>query len=253
MTPGLSGFRVLELSEQIAGPYCGKLFVDAGADVIKVESAAGDRLRQWSSTGPLRTNKKDAGHGDSPSPLFTFLNAGKRSVVDTVDDEHVRTPLSEADLAIVAGGLESDGEARVAPSALHAAHPVLVVLSITPYGRTGPWADRRATEFTLQAESGSIGVRGVMGQQPFQAGGRITEWAAGSYGAVASLPRPAYSPGPKVAPKRLGRHCQQRGFFDATNYLDHVRNSGRYDSRYVESSLEYNDDLIDAVEVSIAK
>ena len=43
------------------------------------------------------------------------------------------------------------------------------------------------------------------------------------------------------------------GFFDAADYLDHVRNSGRYDSRYVESTLEYNDDLIDAVEVSIAK
>ena len=43
-------------------------------------------------------------------------------------------------------------------------------------------------EFTLQAESGSIGLRGVMGKQPFQAGGRISEWGAGAYGAVAALP-----------------------------------------------------------------
>jgi crotonobetainyl-CoA:carnitine CoA-transferase CaiB-like acyl-CoA transferase len=58
------------------------------------------------------------------------------------------------------------------------------VLSITPYGRTGPWADRAATEFTLQAESGSLGIRGLAGQEPFQAGGRVTEWAAGTYGAA---------------------------------------------------------------------
>ena len=184
MQPGLCGFRVLELSDQIAGPYCGKLFVDAGADVIKVESATGDGMRRWSATGALGTDPQE----DSSSPLFTFLNAGKQSVVGSVDDAHVQNLLSGADLAIVASGLESDGEALFDPAALRAAYPALVVLSITPYGRTGPWTDRRATEFTLQAESGSIGMRGVMGQQPFQAGGRITEWAAGSYGAVASLP-----------------------------------------------------------------
>ncbi|HSG00682.1 MAG TPA: CoA transferase, partial [Vicinamibacterales bacterium] len=68
-----------------------------------------------------------------------------------------------------------------------AAHPALVVLSITPYGRSGPWAGRLATEFTLQAESGSIGIRGLMGEEPFQAGGRSTEWGGGSYGAAAAL------------------------------------------------------------------
>ena len=65
--------------------------------------------------------------------------------------------------------------------------PGLVVLSITPYGLAGPWAGRRATEFTLQAESGSIGMRGLMGHEPFQAGGRLGEWAAGSFGAVGAL------------------------------------------------------------------
>ena len=77
---------------------------------------------------------------------------------------------------------------RLDVAALRAAHPSLVVLSITPYGLTGPWAGRRANEFTLQAESGSLGMRGLMGQEPFQAGGRIAEWAAGTYGAVAALP-----------------------------------------------------------------
>jgi len=180
MQTGLAGIRVVDFSHQIAGPYCAKLFVDAGAEVIKIESPEGDSLRRWSATGA-------ALRGDD-SALFTFLNAGKQSVVGAATDPHVKALVAGADLVIEAHGLETDSGERLDGAALRAAHPSLVVLSITPYGLTGPWAGRQATEFTLQAESGSIGMRGVMGQQPFQAGGRIGEWAAGTYGAVAALP-----------------------------------------------------------------
>ncbi len=180
MEKGLTGVRVLDFSEQIAGPYCSKLFVDAGAAVIKVEPPAGDAMRRHAPTG--------ADLAAQDSALFTFLNAGKQSVVGAAHDAHVEALLAHADLVIEAHGLESDTGVRLDVAALRAAHPALVILSITPYGLTGPWADRRATEFTLQAESGSIGMRGVMGKEPFQAGGRITEWAAGSFGAVAVLP-----------------------------------------------------------------
>jgi crotonobetainyl-CoA:carnitine CoA-transferase CaiB-like acyl-CoA transferase len=180
MQKGLAGIRVLEFSDQIAGPYCSKLFIDGGAEVIKVESQEGDSMRRWSATGAdLR--------GDD-SALFSFLNAGKQSVVGAATDPHIEALLREADLVIFAHGLESDTGARLDAAGLRAAHPSLVVLSITPYGLAGPWADRRATEFTLQAESGSIGVRGLMGKEPIQAGGRISEWAAGAFGAVAALP-----------------------------------------------------------------
>ncbi len=180
MEKGLAGIRVLDFSTQIAGPYCSKLFADAGAEVVKVEPAGGDPLRRWSATA--------ADLGGRDSPLFTFLNAGKQSVVGASCDPHVDALLAGADLAIGAHGLESDAGERLDVARLRAAHPSLVVLSITPYGLTGPWADRRATEFTLQAEAGSIGIRGLMGEEPFQAGGRISEWAAGSYGAAAALP-----------------------------------------------------------------
>jgi len=181
MSPGLAGIRVLDFSDQIAGPYCAKLLVDGGADVIKVESAGGDSLRRWSATG--------ADLGGEDSPLFSFVNAGKRSVVGAATDPHVVALLAEADLVIEAHGLATDPAERLDIARLRAAHPALVVLSITPYGLTGPWAGRLATEFTLQAESGSIGMRGRMGDhEPFQAGGRITEWAAGAYGAAAALP-----------------------------------------------------------------
>ncbi|MBW2232154.1 MAG: CoA transferase [Deltaproteobacteria bacterium] len=177
---GLAGIRVLDFSDQIAGPYCSKLFVDAGAEVIKVESPGGDSLRRWSATG--------ANLWGQDSALFTFLNAGKQSVVGAAADPHVESLVATADLLVEAHGLESDAGERLDVAGLRDAHPSLVVLSITPYGLSGPWADRLATEFTLQAESGSIGVRGLMGKQPFQAGGRVSEWAAGTFGAVAALP-----------------------------------------------------------------
>jgi len=179
MQRGLAGVRVVEFADQVAGPYCAKLFVDAGAEVIKIESSEGDSLRSWSATGA------DLRHEDSA--LFTFLNAGKQSVVRTAADPHVEALVAGADLVIEAHGMESDQGQRLDVSRLRTAHPALVVVSISPYGLTGPWANRRATEFTLQAECGSIGMRGVMGQEPFQAGGRISEWAGGVYGAVAAL------------------------------------------------------------------
>jgi crotonobetainyl-CoA:carnitine CoA-transferase CaiB-like acyl-CoA transferase len=177
---GLEGIRVLDFSDQIAGPYCSKLFLDAGAEIIKVEASAGDSLRGWSASGTRP--------GPEGSALFGFLNAGKQSLVGTVSSRRVEALLGEADLVIQAHGLSTDGGAKLDVPALRGAHPALVVLSITPYGLTGPWAERSATEFTLQAEAGSIALRGLMGKQPFQAGGRLSEWAAGTYGAVAALP-----------------------------------------------------------------
>ena len=180
MEQGLRGIRVLDFSSQIAGPYCSKLLVDAGAEVIKIEPPEGDSLRHWSATG--------ADLGGADSALFSFLNAGKQSVIGAAAEPHVQALLAQVDLVIQAHGLESDTGERLEGAALAAAHPSLVVLSITAYGSTGPWADRRATEFTLQAEAGSIGMRGLMGHEPIAAGGRLTEWAAGAYAAVAAVP-----------------------------------------------------------------
>ncbi len=62
-----------------------------------------------------------------------------------------------------------------------------MVVSLTPYGLTGPYAARPATEFTVQADAGAVAIRGTADRPPFQMGGRIVEWVAGAYAAVGAL------------------------------------------------------------------
>jgi crotonobetainyl-CoA:carnitine CoA-transferase CaiB-like acyl-CoA transferase len=190
---GLKELRVVDHSSEIAGPYCSKLFADAGADVIKLEASKGDPLRTWSATG--------ADLGGRDGALFCYLNASKRSVVGVLDEAGRGGDGREADGEAARAGA-GETEALIASAdlliedlppfaydrlALLERHPGLVVLSITSFGLTGPMADRPATDFTIQAESGSIGVRGRPGSEPYQAGGRTAEWAAGCFAAVAAL------------------------------------------------------------------
>jgi crotonobetainyl-CoA:carnitine CoA-transferase CaiB-like acyl-CoA transferase len=170
-TGPLEDLRVVEVATGIAGGYAGKLFVDAGAEVVKVEPAGGDDLRRWTASG------SDLAGADGP--LFRHLAAGKSSVVGQAGDPHVEELLAAADLVIESGDLDVE--------ALRRRHPRVVVVSVTPFGRSGPLAERPATEFTVQAECGSLAARGELARPPVQAGGRVAEWAAGLYGAVAAL------------------------------------------------------------------
>lgn len=166
--------RVLDLSSNIAGPYCTKLLADAGADVVKVEGPAGDPLRRWSATG--------ADLGGEDGALFRYLNTSKRSVLGALGDGAVDDLVDQADVLV-----EDLGPDGLDVAGLQAAHPSLVVVSISPFGATGPWADRPATEFTLQAWCGSTGSRGTPDRPPIAAGGRIGEWMAGAYAAVGAV------------------------------------------------------------------
>ena len=172
---GLSGIRVVDFTSEIAGPYATKLFADAGAEVVKVETPDGDPLRRWSATGG-DLEGRDA-------PFFRFLNASKRSVVGAIGDAAVDALIAAADLVVDEAGHAAGPERE----AILARHPGLVWLSITPWGLTGPWADRPATEFIVQAECGSVGTRGLPGGEPYQCGGRTTEWIGGTFAAVSAL------------------------------------------------------------------
>ncbi|OMC15080.1 CoA transferase [Mycobacterium sp. SP-6446] len=162
-----AGWRVLELSSGIAVSYCAKMFADAGADVVKIESPQGDSMRGWSA-------------GGAPGALFGYLAAGKRSVVRR-DDAEVAALLAGADVVLTDltdGWTLDDITAHSGPSA--------VVVAVTPFGLTGPYVDDRvvANEFILQALCGSTAGRGWPGDEPVQAGGRLGEWLAGAFAAA---------------------------------------------------------------------
>ncbi|WP_420880513.1 CoA transferase [Rhodococcus sp. (in: high G+C Gram-positive bacteria)] len=170
----LADFRVVDFTTGIAGPYCTKMLVDAGADVVKIEAGPdGD---------PLRRRDEGDASGSSDAALFRYLAAGKRSVRGTLRDRHVRDFVAGADLVV------ESGELTVADiEEIRATVPGVDVLSITPFGRTGPWAELPATDFTLQALAGSMAIRGPEGREPLQAGGRLGEWIAGSFAAATAL------------------------------------------------------------------
>ncbi|MBW2360525.1 MAG: CoA transferase [Deltaproteobacteria bacterium] len=181
--PPLTGTRVLDLSSGIAGPYCTKLLADAGAEVIKVESPSGDHLRRWSATG--------ADLGDEDGAFFRFLNTSKRSVVLSLASAAGREAL--LDLAVSAdlvvedlrpGKLDAMG---LGHAALSERNPALSLASITPFGGGGPWSQRAANEFTLQAWAGSTHTRGLPNEEPVSVSGWLGEFVAGAFGAPAAL------------------------------------------------------------------
>ena len=169
----LRQFRVVEATTGIAGGYAGKLFSDAGADVVKLEPPGGDPLRSWTATGVPT--------GGDASAVFQYVAAGKRSVLGALGEPATAALVASADIVI-----EDLAEGALSASGL-LDDPGLVVLSLRPFGRLGPLAERAATEFTVQAESGSLAARGRPERTPVQAGGRLAEWASGLYGAAAAL------------------------------------------------------------------
>lgn len=163
------GLRVLDLSTGIAGGYCAKLLGDAGADVLKLEPPGGDPLRE--------------------RLLFDYLHAGHRSaVVDVAGEvELVRRLAATADVVLEtfqAGHVEALG---LGADALHAGNPATTLVSITPFGRGGPWSDRPADEWTLQAWCGSLDNRGIPGATPVGIGGEVGEFMAGTAAATGAV------------------------------------------------------------------
>jgi crotonobetainyl-CoA:carnitine CoA-transferase CaiB-like acyl-CoA transferase len=180
----LDGLRIVDLSSGIAGPYCTKLFVDAGAEVVKVESPGGDRLRRWSASGASIAD-------DDFGPMFAYLNASKKSVVadlSTADGRDVVLELAAGAELVVEdfdpGEVERLG---LALPDLHAVNKRVSLISLSRFGRGGPWSNRTANEFTLQAQVGSTDYRGIPGNEPVFAAGRLGEFALASFAAPAAL------------------------------------------------------------------
>ena len=137
-----AGFRVIELAEGVAGPYCGKLLADLGADVIKVEPPAGDRARRASGDDPAKTLDPEG------SPLFLYCNTSKRGIVLDLDDDGDRETFA---------ALLADAAVLIADRAPPVETPAdLIVAAITPYGLKGPRAAAPAGELTLTHGGGLV-------------------------------------------------------------------------------------------------
>ncbi|MEK7701934.1 MAG: CaiB/BaiF CoA-transferase family protein [candidate division NC10 bacterium] len=164
-TPALAldGIRVLDLSRVLAGPFCGMLLADLGADVIKVEdTGTGDESRTWPP------------HKDGESAAYLVINRNKRDItldLKTAEGvEILKGLVARADVLIEnfrTGTMESFG---LGYDTLAALNPRLVYCSISAFGRTGPRKDGAGYEALMQAFSGIMSITGEPDGPPVRCG-----------------------------------------------------------------------------------
>ena len=172
----LDGIRGLDLSRVLAGPFCGALLGDMGADVIKVEDTrGGDESRSWP---PLKAGE---------APAYLVNNRNKRGIaLDLKSPEGqqiMRRLVERADILVEnfhTGTMESFG---LGYDALAVLQPRLVYCSIAAFGRTGPRADSGGYEAVMQAFSGVMSITGEPGRAPVRCGVSFLDLATGALGA----------------------------------------------------------------------
>jgi crotonobetainyl-CoA:carnitine CoA-transferase CaiB-like acyl-CoA transferase len=180
----LRGIKVVELAQIMAGPTCGMLLADMGADVIKVEKLpGGDDTRSYSEP-----------QVNGESAAFMILNRNKRGIAVNLKKpgglEVVKKLLAEADVVTEnyrKGTLEKLG---LGWDVLHALNPRLVYCAISGYGRTGPYADKGGFDLIAQGVAGLMSVTGEPGGPPVKSGTPIADINAGifaSLGIVSAL------------------------------------------------------------------
>ena len=184
MAGALEGLTVLEVGEGVSAPFCGKLLSDYGATVIKVEPPAGDVSRR---AGPF---PDDRPHPEK-SALFLYLNTGKRSVTldpSSATGRRLFEALAlQADMLVEstpAGWLEERG---LAWERLHEVNPRLLMVSVSPFGRSGPCAGWRSTNLTAYAAGGQMAMTGDPDREPLVTTGHQADYQAGLNAFAATL------------------------------------------------------------------
>lgn len=178
----LAGIRVTELAPSIGTSYATRLLADLGAEVVKLEPPGGD---------PLRRRAAVVGRDDVQRGLLQqWLDAGKASVlVDLATPEGVamadRAAVG-ADVVIEGSGADGLGGLGMDVGRWREQNPRLSVVSLSNFGLEGPWRDRPATEFTLQASAGYLAAHGDDGREPLWVPGNLVELYAGTFVATAA-------------------------------------------------------------------
>ena len=192
MSGALSHIRVLDLSRVLAGPWCGQILGDLGAEVIKVERpGSGDDTRHW---GPPYL--KDAEGNDSrEAAYFQSANRNKQSLtLDFTQSEGqrvVRELVAQCDVLLEnfkVGGLAAYG---LDYESLKVINPRLIYCSITGFGQTGPYAKRAGYDFMIQGLGGLMSLTGrpedEEGAGPMKVGVALTDILTGLYATVGVL------------------------------------------------------------------
>ncbi len=176
----LTGIKVVEIAQNLAGPMAAEILAHLGADVVKVERPEGDDARRW---GPP--------FWKGVSPGFLAVNANKRSITLDLKDRQALAWLTEfiggADVLVQnlrPGFLE---ELNLGPEALVARHPRLIYCSIWAFGRTGPRRLRPGYEPMVQAFSGLMMMNGDEGGPPTRIGTSVLDYGSGMWAAIGAL------------------------------------------------------------------
>jgi crotonobetainyl-CoA:carnitine CoA-transferase CaiB-like acyl-CoA transferase len=178
VTGPLHNLRVIEMGSLIAGPFCGQLMGDMGADVIKIEQPGeGDPMRQW-------------GQGAKPA-WWRVIARNKRSVALNLrvpqGQQVARDLIAQSDILIEnfrPGTLEKWG---MAPDMLHAINPKLIIVRVSGYGQTGPYADRAGFGLVGEAMGGWRYLVGEPDRPPARMGLSIGDTLAATYGCMGAL------------------------------------------------------------------
>ncbi len=180
MTGPLSGIRILEVGHMLAGPYCGLLLGDLGADIIKIEPPEGDIARTVSPhfIGP---------HNE----YFACLNRNKRSVVIDLASGGGRRALHALarDAHALVTNLRPSAIRKLGLTyeALRAVNPALVCVALTGFGLESPYADRPAYDYVIQAMTGVMELTGSPESPPTKTGYSAVDNSAGMMGALGLL------------------------------------------------------------------
>jgi len=181
----LAGLKVVELARVLAGPFCGQILADLGADVIKVESPEGDGTRLW---GPPWVERTDAeGRVHREAAYYHACNRGKRSIIadfGSADDlARVKALIADADVVIENFKTGSLAKFGLDYATCAAANPALVYCSITGFGLTGPRAHEAGYDFVVQGMSGFMSLTGEPEGHPVKMGISISDLSTGVWAA----------------------------------------------------------------------
>ncbi|MCR8922065.1 CoA transferase [Dasania sp. GY-MA-18] len=186
MSSPLTGYKVLDMSRILAGPWAGQTLADLGADVIKVERPGeGDDTRKW---GPPYLSDNE-GNPTSESAYYLCANRGKRSLtLDITSAEGqaiIKKLVAESDVLLEnykVGGLKKYG---LDYESLSAINPRLVYCSITGFGQHGPYQNRAGYDFMIQGMGGLMSITGEPEGGPLKVGVAVTDIFTGLYATIA--------------------------------------------------------------------